>query len=442
MSNLKLVAGTVKRRGIAIAAAVAVAGGSLATANYAMAVESEPSFEELQQEFSGTEAGNIAAETAQEAAAALKNGASDEYLRSILSNGLKHAAGESDSEFTQEELDQFDKQELNAQVQAVVNSAKQTLTKKNGSQAEQPAVPLTPAPPAPTYNPAAWASPAPEGKYSPQRLEAEFGGTEEGQAAEETARIVADALRRGTPDEKVRELIKDRLKAGFPEDQVGQLSDEQLNGVFELAKKKADQDVLNLNEERQEALVKLQELENLNPLQRSIFKQQIEGATSVQEVKTVSQAAEAENNNPVAPFAPAPGQETPSEAPDTDVEKALDHTKAEALEKLRSLSHLTEQQKAFYEKMVNDAEHVYEVEDAYEAGVAKNQVNEEAKKASGFLAKAIARTKHLALQQLEGFTKLTHEQKKEARNKILAAKQVFEVEAAFHGAEKLNKAAK
>ena len=34
VSNLKLVAGTVKRRGIAIAAAVAVAGGSLATANF------------------------------------------------------------------------------------------------------------------------------------------------------------------------------------------------------------------------------------------------------------------------------------------------------------------------------------------------------------------------------------------------------------------------
>ena len=54
MSNLKLVAGTMKRRGIAIAAAVAVAGGSFATANYAMAVETNPSFDELNQEFSGT----------------------------------------------------------------------------------------------------------------------------------------------------------------------------------------------------------------------------------------------------------------------------------------------------------------------------------------------------------------------------------------------------
>ena len=443
MSNLKLVAGTVKRRGIAIAAAVAVAGGSLATANYAMAVEiNEPSLEELHAEFSGTEAAEVAVETAKEAAAALKGGASETDVQQILKTGLKNAAGKGGADFTQQELQNFEGSQLNGELQGVVDSAKQTLAKKGTSEGEQPTAPAVPAPQAPAQNPADWATPAPKDFYSPQRLEAEFGGTEEGQAAEETARIVADALRRGTPDEKVRELIKDRLKAGFPEDQVGQLSDEQLNGVFELAKKKADQDVLNLNEERQEALVKLQELENLNPLQRSIFKKQIEGATSVQEVKTVSQAAEAENNNPVAPFAPVPGQETPSEAPDTDVEKALDYTKAEALERLRGLSHLTEQQKAFYEKMVNAAEHVYEVEDAYEAGVAKNQVNEEANKASGFLAKAIARTKHLALQQLEGFTKLTHEQKKEARNKILAAKQVFEVEAAFHGAEKLNKAAK
>lgn len=430
MSNLKLVAGTVKRRGIAIAAAVAVAGGSLATASYAMAVEAnEPTKQELEAEFLGTEAGNIAAETADEYNKALKSGASEDQLRQILENGLKSAAQAGDAGFSVEDLDAYNPNQLNNELQGIVDSTKQSQEKEIPAQPENAA--------------AKWATPAPAGKYSPQRLEAEFGGTEEGKAAEETARIVADALRRGTPEAQVRELIKERLlAAGFPEDQIGKISDEQLNGVFEQAKKKADQDILNLNEERQEALVKLQELEKLNPLQRSIFEKQVKDATSVQEVKTVLQAAKAEQENPVAPFAPVPGQETPSEAPDTDVEKALDYTKAEALEKLRGLSHLTEQQKAFYEKMVNDSEHVYEVEDAYEAGVAKNQVNEEAKKASGFLAKAIARTKHLALQQLEGFTKLTHEQKKEARNKILAAKQVFEVEAAFHGAEKLNKAAK
>ncbi|MDK8613608.1 hypothetical protein QP940_01625 [Corynebacterium pseudodiphtheriticum] len=443
MSNLKLVAGTVKRRGIAIAAAIAVAGGSLATANYAMAVEiNEPSWEELHAEFSGTEAAEVAVETAKEAAAALKGGASETDVQQILKTGLKNAAGKGGADFTQQELQNFEGSQLNGELQGVVDSAKQTLAKKGTSEGEQPTAPAVPAPQAPAQNPADWATPAPKDFYSPQRLEAEFGGTEEGKAAEETARIVADALRRGTPEAQVRELIKERLLAGFPEDEVNQISDDQVNAVFQQAKAKAQQQILELNEERQEALVKIQELEKLNPLQRSIFQKQIKDATSVQEVKTVLQAAEAENKNPVAPFASVPGQETPSEAPDTDVEKALDYTKAEALEKLRALTHLTEQQKAEYEKQVNAATQVFEVEDAYEAGVAKNQVNEEAKKASGFLAKAIARTKHLALQQLEGFTKLTHEQKKEARNKILAAKQVFEVEAAFHGAEKLNKAAK
>lgn len=429
MSNLKLVAGTVKRRGIAIAVAVAVVGGSLATANYAMAVEAnEPTKQELEAEFLGTEAGNIAAETADEYNKALKSGASEDQLRQILENGLKSAAQVGDAGFSAEDLDAYNPNQLNNELQGIVDSTKRSQEKELPAQPENSA--------------AKWATPAPAGKYSPQRLESEFGGTDLGALAEDTARIVADALRRGTPEGKVRELIKDRLLAGFPEDEVNQISDDQVDAVFQQAKTKAQEQILELNEERQEALVKIQELEKLNPLQRSIFQKQIKDATSVQEVKTVLQAAEAEDNNPVAPFAPEPGQETPSETPDTDVEKALDYTKAEALEKLRGLSHLTEQQKAFYEKMVNDAEHVYEVEDAYEAGVAKNQVNEEAKKASGFLAKAIARTKHLALQQLEGFTKLTHEQKKEARNKILAAKQVFEVEAAFHGAEKLNKAAK
>lgn len=431
MSNLKLVAGTVKRRGIAIAAAVAVAGGSLATANYAMAVEAQPSFDELHEEFSGTEAGNIAAETADEYNKALKSGATEDQLRQILENGLKSAAQADDAGFSAEDLAKYDQNQLNNELQGIVDSTKQSQEKESPAQPENPA--------------AKWATPAPEGKYSPQRLEAEFGGTDEGKAAEETARIVADALRRGKSDDEVRQLIKDRLvAAGFKEDEVNQISDDEVNAVFQQAKKKAGQDILDLNEDRQEALVKLGELENLNPLQRSIFEKQIKDATSVNQVRIVSQAAEAENKNPVAPFAPAPapGENVPAETPDTDVEKALDYTKAEALEKLRGLSHLTEQQKAFYEKMVNAAQHVYEVEDAYEAGVAKNQVNEEAKKASGFLAKAIARTKHLALEKLDGFSKLNHEQKKEARNKILAAKQVFEVEAAFHAAEKLNKAAK
>ncbi len=439
VSNLKLVAGTVKRRGIAIAAAVAVAGGSLATANYAMAVEvNEPSFDELHNEFSGTEAGNVAVDTVNEAATALKNGATDDEVRQILQNGLKSAAGVPGSDFSKQDLDEYPSDELQSQLQETVASAKQTLAAKNGAPADHPSAPESPA-----QNPADWATPAPAGKYSPQRLEAEFGGTWKGQIAAVAAENVAKAIREGKSDAEIKEILRNGFKAaGFTDEEISTIKDEELNKFVGEAKAKTQKSLVELNHTRQDALHELSHLPNLNPLQRDVFYKQIESADNADTVNTVLAAAKAENANPVAPFATAPGAQTPVETPDTDVEKALDYTKAEALEKLRGLSHLTEQQKAFYEKMVNDAEHVYEVEDAYEAGVAKNQVNEEAKKASGFLAKAIARTKHLALQQLEGFTELTHEQKKEARNKILAAKQVFEVEAAFHGAEKLNKAAK
>lgn len=429
MSNLKLVAGTVKRRGIAIAAAVAVAGGSLATANYAMAVEAnEPTQQELEAEFLGTEAGNIAAETAGEYNKALKSGASEDQLRQILENGLKSVAQVGDAGFSAEDIAAYNPSQLNNELQGIVDATKQSQEKEIPAQPEDSA--------------AKWATPAPVGKYSPQRLEAEFGGTDLGALAEDTVRIVADALRRGTPDERVRELIKDRLLAGFPEDEVNQISDDQVNYVFQQAKGRAQKQFLELNEERQDSLVELQMLEKLNPLQRSIFKKQIEDATSVQEVKTVLQAAEAENKNPVAPFAPVPGQETPSETPDTDVEKALAHTKEEALEKLKSFSFLNQQQKDAYTKAVNEATQVYEVEAAYETGEAKNTANKAAKEAKNFVGKALARTKQLALKQLDEMTGLNHEQKREARNKIVAAKQVFEVEAAFHAAEKLNKAAK
>lgn len=439
VSNLKLVAGTVKRRGIAIAAAVAVAGGSLATANYAMAAEvNEPSFDELHNEFSGTEAGNVAVDTVNEAATALKNGATDDEVRQILQNGLKSAAGVPGSDFSKQDLAEYPADELQSQLQETVASAKQTLAAKNGASADRPSAPESPA-----QSRADWATPAPAGKYSPQRLEAEFGGTWKGQIADVAVENVAKAIREGKSDAEIKEILRNGFKAaGFTDEEISSIKDEELNKFVGEAKAKTQKALVELSHTRQDALHELSHLPNLNPLQRDVFYKQIESADNADKVNTVLAAAKAENSNPVAPFAPAPGQETPSEAPDTDVEKALDHTKAEALEKLRSLSHLTEQQKAEYEKQVNAATQVFEVEDAYEAGVAKNQVNEEAKKASGFLAKAIARTKHLALQQLEGFTKLTHEQKKEARNKILAAKQVFEVEAAFHGAEKLNKAAK
>ncbi|MDC7068823.1 hypothetical protein PQG67_07790 [Corynebacterium pseudodiphtheriticum] len=445
MSNLKLVAGTVKRRGIAIAAAVAVAGGSLATANYAMAVEAnEPTQQELEALYSGTEAGNIAAKTADEYKKALTSGASNDQLRQILENGLKSAAQAGDADFSLQDLEQANKEQLNSEFDGIIDSTKQRLEEKNGAQAEQAADPSDTAPQAPAQNPADWASPAPAGKYSPQRLEAEFGGTWQGMIAQLTSENVAKAIREGKSDEEVKTILKNGFKsAGFTEEDISSIPDEELNKLVSEAKTKTQNGLIELNHVRQDALHELEQLPSLNPLQRSVFEKDILNAENISQINTVLTAAKAENENPVAPFAPVPGQKAPEQAGEkTDVEKALAHTKEEALKKLEGFTFLTEQQKEAYKKQVEAATQVFQVEEAFESGEAKNSVNKETKEAQNFVGKAVARTKHLALKQLDDMKNLTHEQKKEARNKIVAATQVFEVEAAFHAAEKLNKATK
>lgn len=181
----------------------------------------------------------------------------------------------------------------------------------------------------------------------------------------------------------------------------------------------------------------------LNSLQREIFQKQIADATSVKDVNTVLTAAKAEDKNPVQQFAPVPGQKSPGKTGEkTDVEKALEYTKQEALKKLEGFGFLTPQQKDAYTKAVKEATEVYQVEAAFETGEAKNKANEEAKNAKNFVGKALARTKQLALKQLDEMTGLNHEQKREARKKIVDADQVYKVEAAFHTAEKLNSAKK
>lgn len=433
MSNFKFVVGAVKRRGITIAAAVAVAGGSLATANYASAAETEPSFDELQQELHGTQAGNTAAKTAQEVATALKDGASDDQLKKILSNGLKSAAGDSDGGFTQEDLHKFDEQDLNAQLQAVVDSAKQTVAKKGSSQGDQSA-----APHAPAQNPADWAAPAPKGDPSPQRLEAEFGNTTEGMIAGETAKLVAKALRTTGDKQELQKIVEEGLKkAGFDESLIAQHQGE-IDAVITESFHHYNETNLELQVHKQAAIRELSSLSKLNPLQRDIFQKDIESADNLRTVNTVLAAANAENKNPVQQFAPAPGKTGEK----SDVEKALEYTKKEALQKLESFTFLTQQQKDAYKQQVEAATQVYEVEAAFETGEAKNTANKAAKEATNFVGKALARTKQLALKQLDEMTGLNHEQKRQARNKILAAKQVFEVEAAFHTAEKLNSAKK
>lgn len=436
MSNLKLVAGTMKRRGIAIAAAVAVAGGSLATANYAMAVEvDESSFDELHNEFSGTEAGTVAVDTANEAATALKNGATDDEVRQILQNGLKSAAGVDGADFSNEDLEKFNADELQAQLQGTVASAKQTLEAKKGRAADQPSTPQAPA-----QSPQAkWASPAPAGKYSPQRLEAEFGKTTEGKIAEETAKTVAQALEKSANKQEIEKIVNEGLmQAGFSSQEIAQRKNE-IEEIITQAFQHHNTVNAELQFEKQSALQKLASLDQLNPLQRDIFKKQIESAKNKGAVMTVLTAANAEQQNPVAPFAPVPGQKAPGKAGEqTDVEKALAHTKEEALKKLEGFTFLTQQQKSAYKQQVEAATQVYQVEAAFETGEAKNTANKAAKEATTFVSKALARTKQLALKQLDEMKGLNHEQKREARNKIVAATQVYQVEAAFHAAEKLN----
>lgn len=433
MSNLKLVAGTVKRRGIAIAAAVAVAGGSLATANYAMAVETEPTLQELEAEFSGTDAGNTAAKSAFDAAKALKAGLSVEKVQQILQDGLQTAAGQDGAGFTQEELKQAEQTQLNEELKSAAEAAKKKFEQKNGTQSEAPS--------APAQNPAAeWATPAPAGKPSPQRLEAEFGNTPQGAVAEKTAKKLAEALRNGTTKQQLEQIVKDSFaEAGFDEEIDPSFIDEFVTQAFtRYGEAKAELDV-----KKNSALDELAPLGKINPLQRQIFEDQIKAAVTQDEINKVVNAAKAENANPVQQFAPVPGQKSPGKAGEqTDVEKALAHTKQEALEKLKDFTFLTQQQKDAYKQQVEAATQVYQVEAAFETGEAKNTANKAAKEATNFVGKALARTKQLALKQLDEMTGLNHEQKREARKKIVDADQVYKVEAAFHTAEKLNKAAK
>lgn len=440
MSNLKLVAGTVKRRGIAIAAAVAVAGGSLATANYAMAVETDAEFEALQQEFHTTEAGNSAAQAVFDAATALKSGKTESEVQAILKEGLQKAAASGDAGFTQADIDDFDQDKLNEELKGIVDSGKATLQKKNSAQSEQPQGSVVPEPQAPAPSPADWATPAPAGDPSPQRLEAEFGGTREGKVAEDTAKQLAELFRGGKTKQEAEQIVKTSFKKAGLE---GHVSDSEVSKFVEDAFTRYHEAETALQFKKDLAQKDLTELDKLNPLQRKIFQDQINAATKQSEIITVLNAAKAENENPVEQFAPLPGQKAPGKAGEkTDVEKALEYTKEEALKKLEGFTFLTQQQKDAYTKAVNEATQVYQVEAAFETGKAKNTANKAAKEATNFVGKALARTKQLALKQLDSFTNLTHEQKREARNKIVAATQVFEVEAAFHTAEKLNKAAK
>lgn len=111
MSKPKSAIGSVKRRGLAIATAVAVAGGGFVPANYAFAQEeTDPTQEELEREFGGTEADAIAQEAARKAYDALVAGKHDDVDKSLL-EGLNEAAGLEGSGFSKEDLNAIGEEE-------------------------------------------------------------------------------------------------------------------------------------------------------------------------------------------------------------------------------------------------------------------------------------------------------------------------------------------
>lgn len=134
MSKPKPAIGSVKRRGLAIAAAVAVAGGGFVPANYAFAQEeADPTQEELEREFGGTEAGAIAQEAARKAYDALVAGNHDDVDKSLL-EGLNDAAGIEGSGFSKEDLNAIGEEELNYQIGDLVEEEKHRYAKANNNE--------------------------------------------------------------------------------------------------------------------------------------------------------------------------------------------------------------------------------------------------------------------------------------------------------------------
>lgn len=134
MSKPKPAIGSVKRRGLAIATAVAVAGGGFVPANYAFAQEeTDPTQEELEREFGGTEADAIAQEAARKAYDALVAGNHDDVDKSLL-EGLNEAAGLDGSGFSKEDLNAIGEEDLKYQIGELVDEEKHRYATANNNQ--------------------------------------------------------------------------------------------------------------------------------------------------------------------------------------------------------------------------------------------------------------------------------------------------------------------
>ena len=122
LSKPKPAIGSVKRRGLAIATAVAVVGSGIATANHVSAQEEDrdPTYEELKAEFGETQADAIAKESALKAYEALIKGNVDD-VDQIFQDALNKAAKTDDAGFSDADVQAIDQEELKYQIDRLLS---------------------------------------------------------------------------------------------------------------------------------------------------------------------------------------------------------------------------------------------------------------------------------------------------------------------------------
>ncbi|WP_152680604.1 hypothetical protein, partial [Corynebacterium propinquum] len=266
MSKPKPAIGSVKRRGLAIATAVAVAGSGFVTANYVSAQEEDrdPTYEELKAEFGDTQADVIAKEYAQKAYEALINGNTDD-VDQIFLDGLNKAGRTDGAGFSEADVKGIDQEDLQYQVSQLVADEKDaaklahqvnTAIREGKSEEDINRIVKSGLEGA-GYNPAEitdenQAQVSAIVTEAKQKIEerksdrepthdeliAEFGGpdSELSKLAEAAAKKAAAALTAGKTADEVNEIFAEAVKeaaknddSGFNEDDVKQLGQEELN---------------------------------------------------------------------------------------------------------------------------------------------------------------------------------------------------------------------
>ena len=274
LSKPKPAIGSVKRRGLAIATAVAVAGSGFVTANYVSAQEEDrdPTYEELKAEFGGTQADAIAKEYAQKAYEALIKGNVDD-VDQIFQDALNKAAKTDDAGFSDADVQAIDQELLKYQIDGLVADEKDAaklahqvntairegkseedinrIVKSGLEGAGYNSAEITDEN---TSQVAAIVSGAKQRveeqksdrEPTQEELIAEFGGldSELSKQAEAAAKKAADALAAGKSADEVNKIFADAVKeaaknddSGFDEDDIERLGQDELNQqIVELLK--------------------------------------------------------------------------------------------------------------------------------------------------------------------------------------------------------------